>query len=363
MRYHAIDLLRTVAIVLMVTVHFLENLAGVNWAPAGFGAPLFGFLVGVSYRLWLQGQIARDVSDAAITRSTLRRGAMIFLLGLAFNVVVWLPEDAFNWDVLTLIGTALVVLGLIRDTPAFVPLTLALTLFVAGPVLRSYTGYEEYWAQPYYDYDWTVADIALGYLVNGYFPVVPWLLFPMVGFVAGAGVFPPDAKGGPTWRRVARVAYLGLAALAASLALRLARAFGTGPVASKLLGEWTMFPPSPEYLLGTTGGILLAFAACAWWIDGRGGLDRLPGVTSVARTMSRYSLSVYVLHHVAHVWPLWVVGWYTGKGVTDSWRKAAGWPVALALVPIFLVACYLLFRWVERGDRPTLESLLRYFSG
>src|SRR4051812_22334627 len=118
MRYASIDLLRTYAIALMVVVHFLENLSGVTWAPAGFGAPLFGFLAGVSYRVWLRAQTARDRSDERIPRSTLCRGAIIFAFGLLFNVAVWLPSDAFNWDVLTLIGTAVIVLGLIRDLPA-----------------------------------------------------------------------------------------------------------------------------------------------------------------------------------------------------------------------------------------------------
>ena len=95
-RYASIDLLRTVAIVLMVTVHFLENLAGVDWAPAGFGAPLFGFLVGVSYRLWLQAQIARGRTDGQISRSTLCRGALIFGIGFLFNVTVWLPAPTVN---------------------------------------------------------------------------------------------------------------------------------------------------------------------------------------------------------------------------------------------------------------------------
>jgi len=38
-RYVSIDILRTVAIVLMVVVHFMENLAGATWSPAGNGAP------------------------------------------------------------------------------------------------------------------------------------------------------------------------------------------------------------------------------------------------------------------------------------------------------------------------------------
>ena len=64
MRLLSIDILRTVAIGMMVLVHFVENLsAGYGlptldatiterpwWLPMGLAAPLFALLSGVSYR-------------------------------------------------------------------------------------------------------------------------------------------------------------------------------------------------------------------------------------------------------------------------------------------------------------------------
>src|SRR4051812_1056538 len=89
MRYASIDLLRTLAIVLMVVVHFMENLAGVDWAPAGAGAPLFAFLAGVSFRLWARSEEAKGTPDAVIRLIAVRRGLFLFALGFAFNVCVW----------------------------------------------------------------------------------------------------------------------------------------------------------------------------------------------------------------------------------------------------------------------------------
>ena len=131
MRFPSIDLLRAVAIALMVTVHFVENLSGawaegvdfnrVGWLPAGFAAPLFTFLSGVSYSIWSDGLSRRGVSDAEIAKRTVRRGLFLFGLGIAFNVLVWLPEETFNWDILTFIGSSLLVLAACRTMPPAIP--------------------------------------------------------------------------------------------------------------------------------------------------------------------------------------------------------------------------------------------------
>ena len=127
MRFPSIDLLRAVAIALMVTVHFVENLSGawgegvdfnrVGWLPAGFAAPLFTFLSGVSYAIWSDGLSRRGVSDGEISKRTVRRGLFLFGLGITFNVLVWLPEETFNWDILTFIGSSLLVLAACRTIP------------------------------------------------------------------------------------------------------------------------------------------------------------------------------------------------------------------------------------------------------
>ena len=95
-RQASIDVLRAVAIALMVVVHFVENLSGwygdativfagvhqVWWLPTGFAAPIFTFLTGVSYRLWVGVLERRGLGQEAIAKGTVRRG--LFLAGLGF---------------------------------------------------------------------------------------------------------------------------------------------------------------------------------------------------------------------------------------------------------------------------------------
>jgi uncharacterized membrane protein len=359
MRYTSIDVLRTMAIFMMVLVHFLENLAGATWSPAGLGAPMFGFLVGVSYQLWVHSQVKKDRSEDEINRASLRRGLFVFGVGFVFNIAVWLPADTFNWDVLTLIGTALVLIGWLRDTPDIVPVALCMVLFVMAPILRIETAYQLYWQDGYFDLDWKLNEIVLGYLVNGYFPVFPWLIFPLVGLLVGKRLI-PDA---PDWTLRVSVfrpfIFAAIGLIGVSLALRFTRPYQTGAPWSKLLGKWTMFPPSVEYMTGMVGVILLVFILGVWLIDMKGKANRFPRLLLFVQTMSKYSFTVYVLHHLVHVWPLWLAGYFSEFTTIHYWRQAMSWEYAVALVFPCMLMMYGFLRWIDKRQWPTLESMLR----
>lgn len=210
-RLASVDVLRAIAIVLMTVVHFVENLAGswdvvdgiflgasrYWWLPTGFAAPMFTFLSGASYRLWADAQRARGRTDAELTKITLRRGLFLILLGFAFNVLVWMPEDVFNWDILALIGIATLALDVARRVPAAVPLTACGLLVALAPPLRVLADYHTAWCSGFFEYDFVLGDEVRGCLVNGYFSVFPWLALPLAGFVAApllyGGVSADDA--------------------------------------------------------------------------------------------------------------------------------------------------------------------------
>src|SRR6476620_5610607 len=133
MRYSSIDILRTIAIQVMVFVHFSENLSGYTPPITGLGAPLFAILSGVSYFLWVRGQQARGRSEEEISKVSIRRGLFVFGVGIAFNVLIWMPEGTFNWDVLTLIGSALLILNLVRNLPVPMIIFSAVLVLLVSP--------------------------------------------------------------------------------------------------------------------------------------------------------------------------------------------------------------------------------------
>ena len=59
----------------------LEHAAWHGWTPTDLIFPFFVFVVGITTHISMQGRRARGVSESEITRSILRRGAIIYLLG------------------------------------------------------------------------------------------------------------------------------------------------------------------------------------------------------------------------------------------------------------------------------------------
>ncbi|MFM8578667.1 MAG: heparan-alpha-glucosaminide N-acetyltransferase domain-containing protein [Planctomycetaceae bacterium] len=370
-RLDSIDVLRSAAIVLMVVVHFVENLSGRHggadpfadgyravWLPTGFAAPIFSFLTGLNYRLWADGLVARGVADEAVSKATVRRGLFLIGLGFAFNVLVWLPEDTFNWDILTFIGASLILLDVVRKMPSPVPLGACVVVLATAPVLRTIADYPAFWKTGWFDYDWTLGDVLLGFLVVGYFPIVPWILMPVAGYIARDSIVGTGTRSCPSRSPIGPLV-IGAAFLVASMTTLAVR-----PLISQrmLLGTssgWTMFPPSTAYLLGPLGITILAATLLHRLMDCReSGL--LTKLTRWTRPLSRHALSVYLLHHVVHVWPMWIAGLRISGDVSAFWQVAVPPGTSLVLAFLFLVAVVILFEWIDRRGLPSVESLMRW---
>ena len=207
-RYWEIDAARGVAILMMVTFHVVYDLdyfgsADIG-ATSGFWrmfaqatASLFLLLVGVSLTL-SHSRAAGRLAGMALPLKYVRRGARIFLYGMAITVVTWLflPDGVILFGVLHCIG---------------------LSIILAYPVLR------HRWLSPFLG----VACIAAGIVVSSveantdlllwlgvrtggmymfdYFPLLPWLGVVLLGVFLGGMLYPggerrlhpPDVTGWP----------------------------------------------------------------------------------------------------------------------------------------------------------------------
>jgi uncharacterized membrane protein len=358
MRYSSIDILRTLAIVVMVFVHFAENLSGVILPITGLGAPLFVFLSGLSYSLWVRGLEIRRVSDEQISKMSVRRALFVFGAGFAFNILVWLPEDTFNWDVLTFIGAALLLLNGIRRLPFQISVFAAVVSVLISPVLRHLADYEAYWMNGHFEVDLTLPDVVAGFLATAYFPVFPWVACSITGFVTGSLLTSGDSDRKSALPR--RIMSCGAVFTVGAGILLAIRPILPVVVGERWLGGWQMFPATIEYVSGTTGLVLVLFGLTHWLVDH--GLNA-PGNQSwmdIARTFSRHSLTIYVAHHLVHLWPLWIVGVTMGEEPTFYWQRAMPLSYSLSLGVLFLVLSFFALQKIGPDRRLGLEGWMRW---
>ena len=67
-----------------------------------------------------------------------------------------------------------------------------------------------------------------------------------------------------------------------------------------------------------------------------------------------------MLHHIVHLWPLWIYGVGQGKETTFYLGKAMSPTMSLPLALIFMAACLVWFRWLGMGERRGIESWMRW---
>ena len=362
------------AIGMMVLVHFVENLSAhydaslvgpasrehLWWLPVGLAAPLFTLLTGISYRSWITAQKDRGIDDCIISKRTVRRGLFLIGIGFTFNVFVWLPEDTFNWDILTFIGSALIILNLIRKLPTEVLLTGILLVAILSPPLQALSDYYAFWINGYFEYDLTLSDLVAGYLVTGYFPLFPWIILPITGFVIAPTLFTPSSNipHGQRQSRFLMVGYVSVGCAIASFALQ--RLIFLPP----LIYRWTMFPASSSYLLGVIGMALFSLLALNTIIDKNWKEEHSSVITRAAaqwcRIISKHSLSLYLLHHMVHLWPLWVYGLMTTGEPTAHWQKFLPVTISTSLAIFFCILSIPLFILIDKYRLPTIERIMRW---
>jgi uncharacterized membrane protein len=167
-----------------------------------FPAPLFLFLAGMSFALVTEKLWRNDLAPAQIARTTIRRGAEIFVFGLLFRLqeyIVawgWAPRtDLLRIDVLNTIGLSMMLMGVVcwlvlalRRGPRT---RLALVLTAAGTALLIslvtpplWTTWRPTWLPwPLESYVDGVHN--MGTPQAGLFPIFPWAAFAFAGLAVG----------------------------------------------------------------------------------------------------------------------------------------------------------------------------------
>jgi uncharacterized membrane protein len=305
-----IDWMRGLACVLMFQTHCYDSWLNPEarkttffmWSQLGgtFPAPLFLFLAGISFALVTDKLRRKGLPAGQIARTTIRRGAEIFGLGLLFRAQEfliawgWAPwSDLLRVDVLNTIGLSMMLMGLMcwivaaldsapvtRLRLAGTAIGVALTISLLTPPL--WTTWRPRWLP------WPLESY-----INGVhnlnqpqpwlFPIFPWSAFAFAGLAIGFLLVSDWARE----REAAVFATLGAGGIALIYA---ARWLDARP--QQLYAVYDFWHTSPNFFLIRVGFLLAILATVyAWcrWGAAQWGFSPLV-------QMGQTSLLVYWVH-------------------------------------------------------------------
>ena len=316
-----IDWLRGLACVLMFQTHCYDAWLGgaardskfAMWSQLGgtFPAPLFLFLAGISFAIVTRKLVQKRLTPNQIAKTTIKRGAQIFALGLLFRVqefaisLGWAPwSDLFRVDILNTIGVSMMLMGVmcwgvlaLGDAPHRNPLSpgedarrsfsLLGTAIVVAAMIAVVTPWLWTTGRPRF-LPWQLETYINGVHNLGkpqpwLFPIFPWAAFAFAGLTFGFLLLSERAKKLGAWFMViAAAAGMGLIYVAKFLD---SRSFQLYPV-------YDFWHTSPNFFLIRVGLllglVLIAYAWCRWgW--GQSGFSPLI-------QMGTTSLIVYWVH-------------------------------------------------------------------
>jgi uncharacterized membrane protein len=265
-----------------------------------FPAPLFLFLAGISFALVMDKLVQKGLRPGQIARTTIRRGAEIFALGLLFRLQEyliawgWAPwSDLFRIDILNTIGVSMMLMGLVcwtvmavggtgnhRTRVGSAAAAVALGISLLTPLL--WTSWRPNWLPwPLESYINGVHN--LGEPQAWLFPIFPWAAFAFAGLAVGFLL-----QSGLTQRHQAPV-FLLLGAGGIVL-IQGARWLDGQP--NQIYATYDFWHTSPNFFLIRVGFLLMILCASyAWW---RWGLA-LWGFSPLIQ-LGQTSLLVYWVH-------------------------------------------------------------------
>ncbi|MES1183543.1 MAG: heparan-alpha-glucosaminide N-acetyltransferase domain-containing protein [Myxococcales bacterium] len=323
-RLHAIDALRGAAIVTM----FAANLAGPCLRPphpmwlrvyGSFAAPTFVLLAGMMTSL---------SSKPAPLNRLLKRSALLLLLAAGIDLLCWGIDPFETFDVLYLLGLALPIAGLCSRLPLRAHLLIATGIVLLTPWLHRAVGYGPLLPDRL-AYPWPAWRRLL---VDGWFPVFPWLGLALLGGVVGR--LEPLADARRPW----------LVPLGGALVTVGALAWWWAPPALVTRDGYSelFYPPSPQYLAVAFGAVLLMLAL----------FDKLERRFSLSWlvVLGRSSLLLYVAH-VALI-----------AFVLDEWFEGQTLPAFLALYGVMALSLWSVAWLTQRYRRPVKALRERLWS-
>lgn len=381
-RIVSIDVIRGFALASMVSVHFVIFFGnaqavhtwiyfGMNHVMGDWIASCFLMLSGISQVL--SGQHHAELDNRLLFKRALIRGTFIFGAGLVMLALAWGPAHIWQWDILTLMGVATVVLFFCRFLPSWSIVLITVFIAACTPFLRGLLAIAPAWSETFMPvpvindyfpgllYDpveapeaaWNITDIVRGFFFTGDFPVFPWILFPLLGFVLGRRLVENKLR-----KDVFVLAPFGVGFIL--LGLGIGYAGSQRPVAAIISGyiaPLSFYPNSFPMVFFQLGVSVTIIAILYYFYDIFGCRCAQPGVFArIFMFLSRSSLTFYFSHYMIIGWTLAAV--YCVTGAYRLYDLMGAWPAFLCSFAAMAVLYHGLRIWDKRGGKYKLEWFL-----
>ena len=263
-------------------------------------APLFLFLAGISFALVTNKLVQKGAPAGQIARTTIRRGAEIFALGLLFRLQEyliawgWAPwSDLFRVDILNTIGVSMMLMGVLcwmvlaigdsanqRARLGIAAAAGALAISLLTPPL--WTNWRPVWLPwPLESYVNGVHN--LGEPQPWLFPIFPWAAFAFAGLAIGFLLQ-------SVWSQHHQGSVFLLSGLAGVVLIQGARWLDRQP--RQLYANYDFWHTSPNFFLIRVGLLLIILCASFAWCRWGPGLWGFSPLVQLGTT----SLLVYWVH-------------------------------------------------------------------
>ncbi len=378
-RILSIDIMRGFALICMVLVHFMifyGNDGAVDTWPyfilnhvlGDWGAACFLMMMGMSQVL--SGRKHESEGNWILFKRALIRGVCIFLAGILMLAVAWGPYQIWQWDILTLMGFATIMLYFCRFLPSWSILVIAAALAISAPWLRGGVDFNAVWGGQFiqvpvisrylpgilldpakeFEVIWQAKDIAQGFFLNGYFPVIPWSLFPLVDLVMGRRIVSKRMR-----HDLPFLIIIGILLVCMGLGGAYAgRARPESSIINGFVAPLSFYPDSFTMICFQSGMALIVFGILYYCYDVRKrDKQKVSFMVSIYNRTSGFSLTFYFLHYILIGWPLALIYFITGKYYAGNLMGAI--PALLCGIAAVVLLELLLYYWQKRAAKYSLE--------
>jgi uncharacterized membrane protein len=381
-RVDSVDVLRALALIGMVICHypiFLSSGTGTDAMLYFFSNHLLGgdcaaswfvFLVGLSQVLSIK---KRDTAQDKNVSRVIIRGMAIFVIGLLFLLVVQGYGELWVWDILTFIGATTIILLLCRKAPSWGLILFCSVVFFITPWLRSFIDIAPFYGGKFESVKWisdfipnfifdpamdyeggkTVLDNVIGFFLIGQFPLLPWIIFPVTGFVIGRRMTQNLLAADSPF-----ILIIGMMFTFMGLFTAYAGSIRAGfSVANDYITPLSFYPISFSLIMFLVGVVLILFILLWHIYDANPDNTKTPGIFLIyCRQISKYSLTIYVSHFALFFIPLRIIKLTTG---TYYLRDFVSTSAALTLAVLLLILYYPLLKlWDKAGGKYSFEWFL-----